>query len=259
MRRYVTCACKHGRTLLAVLPVLIFLSFRPAVAADFSVNPIRLFPDARHKTNVLAVKNNSDQRLSLQVAVYSWSQDEEAKDVFSPTEDLIVFPRILNIDAGNERLIRVGIKAGAGEAEKAYRIYLEEIPEPQTAPPEETAVRTVMKVGVPVFMAPVKTEVKGSVEGLGISAGELFLVVKNTGNVHFIIRGVDVEGVDSAGASVFKTELAGWYLHSVHSRRFSLKIPEDVCAKIKSIKIGVNTDKLSFEERMDVEAGSCSH
>ena len=163
--------------LAVILPSLLFFFFLPAIGADFAVSPIRLFFDAKHKTNVLTIKNNSEQKLSLQIRVFSWSQDEEAKDLFFPTEDIILFPRILKIAKDEERIIRVGVKVPPTEVEKTYRIYLEEIPEPQTLPLEETTLRTVMKVGVPLFITPVKTEVKADVEDIGISGGELTLTI----------------------------------------------------------------------------------
>ena len=247
------------RVICALIPFLTFfvLSSRRGLAADFSVNPIKLFFGARQKTNVVTVKNNSPDKLTLQITIYQWSQDAETKDVFSPTSDIIAFPKILTIEKDRERLIRVGTRVPPGAFEKTYRIYLEEIPRPQKEPPTETTLRTVMKVGLPVFIEPVKAEAQGKITGAGAEKGELSFSIENSGNIHFLIRGINVSGADASGAAVFQTEMAGWYLHAGRSKKFSFNIPEDICGKIDSLKIDVSTDRLSLTERLNAPAQMC--
>jgi len=245
------------RYLYALVLLSFFVLSGRVPAADFSVSPIRLFFDAGQKTNVVTVKNNSPDKLTLQITIYQWSQDAETKDVFSPTSDIIAFPKILTIEKDRERLIRVGTRVPQGAFEKTYRIYLEEIPQPQKEPPTETTLRTVMKVGLPVFIQPPKIEASANISGAGVVNGELGFSIENTGNIHFLIRGVDVTGLAPDGSNVFQTELAGWYLHAGRSKKFSFNIPEDICGKIDSLKIDVSTDRLSLTERINAPAQMC--
>jgi fimbrial chaperone protein len=144
-----------------------------------------------------------------------------------------------------------------GEREKTYRIFLEEIPEPRQAPLEGTTLRTLTRLGVPIFIAPIKTEPLGDIEKVGLKQGELFLSVRNTGNVHFTIRAVKVEGIDASGATVFQRELAGWYLLEGRSKTFSLEVQKESCLSINALKIEVQTDRFSIGERLDVQPEMC--
>lgn len=243
---------------LALFYAFFILFPEKGIPADFKISPVRLFFKAGQRTNVIKVKNNSDETITLQASVYSWRQDEEAKDLYSSTEDIIAFPKIFNIEGRGERIIRVGTRVPPGKEEKTYRIYLEEIPRPMKKPVEQTTVRTMMRFGIPLFIAPVETMAAGIIEEIKLTEGELSFSVKNSGNVHFVIRAAKVEGTDAQGASLLKKDLGGWYIHKKHSKRFSLKIPEEICLKITAINIEVITDKLSMSERLNVTQEMCS-
>lgn len=224
--------------------------------ADLHINPVRLFYEPRQKTAITKIKNNSDQKFSLQTTAYSWVQTEEAEDQYLPTEDVILFPKILTLGGGEERIIRVGVRVPPGAKEKTYRIFLEELPQPLKA--EGTVLRTVLKIGIPVFLAPVKTQTAGEIEKSEISKGKLSFAVRNKGNIHFIIEAVKIKGVDTSGASVFQTEVASRYLLEGRSRTFSFLIPKESCLKMSALTIDIITDKFSMSKRLDVIPKMCS-
>lgn len=226
-------------------------------AADFTVNPVRVFFESAQRTGALSIKNNSEQKLALQLSVLLWRQDEAGQDVYQPTEELIVFPKILNIEGGGEQIIRVGLRTAAGAAEKTYRIYLDEIPQPRSQE-EGASLRTLLRVGVPVFIAPEKPEVAGAVVDMGLKGGVLGFTVANSGNTHFVVRAVKVEGADASGASVFQAELAGRYLHGGRQVSYSVEIPRENCMKIKTLKVDVGTSKVPFYGLLDVTREMCS-
>ncbi len=227
------------------------------IPADLFINPVRLFVSARQKATIIRIKNNSDQKVSLQINAYSWIQNENAEDKYSPTKDIILFPKILSLNGGVERIVRVGIRATPQTKEKTYRIYLEELPQP-FKPEKETVLRTILRIGVPVFLPPAKPQVVGEIEDMAFSKGNLSLRVKNKGNVHFIIQSVKVKGVDAAGTSIFQTEVANRYLLEGHIRLFSFTIPKGDCSKMGALTVDVITDKFSLSKRLDVSPKMCS-
>jgi fimbrial chaperone protein len=111
----------------------IFFAFLPqeTLSADFTIAPVRIFFDPRTTTSILTITNKSDEALTLQLKAFTWQQDEEGKDVYSPTEDIIFFPKIFKIGKDEEKLVRLGTKIPHGNYEKTYRLFLEEVPEPQ--------------------------------------------------------------------------------------------------------------------------------
>jgi fimbrial chaperone protein len=224
-------------------------------SADFTINPIRVFLNSSNMTEVITIKNGSDKNLTLQLNAFEWQQDSDGKDKYFSTKDLVFFPKIFRISGGGEKIIRLGTRVPQGRNEKTYRLYFEEVPEPLEA--KTTAVRILLKIGVPVFISPVKAESKGRIESIEINRGTLNIAVKNEGNNHFVVKKIKVDGFDDSGEEVFSTEIGGWYLHGGVSRVFSVNIPVDDCLKIKTLNVNIDTDKLSIDEKVDVSKEMC--
>ncbi len=225
------------------------------MSVNFSVNPVRIFFNSENKTNVLTITNESNENVTLQIKAVTWTHDEDGKGIYSPTEDIIFFPKIVTIKADEKKIIRLGVRVPGEKQEKTYRLFLEEIPAPSTT--ENTAVKIIMNVGVPIFLSPVKTEAKGVIEKIDISKGDLNFVVRNDGNVHLILQSVRVTGVGASGGEVYGTEIAGGYLHHGKSRGFTIKIPEENCLNIINIDIEIKTDRLSIEEKREIAKEKC--
>ena len=247
---------KGGLFILA----LIFLFPQNVLSADFTVSPVRLFFPAGKKAETLTIKNHSTRKLTVQFSTFAWAQDETATDNVSPTSDIILFPKIAIIEGGEERVIRVGSKVPPVATEKTYRIYVEEVPEPMETPLEGAAVRTRMKIGVPLFISPRKEETGAKIEAIAIKSAKVSFVVRNTGNTHFIIKGAVAEGIGKQGESTFKKELSGWYVLNGKRKPFSLDMVKEECLKTRAIKIRIDTDKLSVpvEENVNVAEDMCA-
>ena len=227
-------------------------------AADFTVSPVRVFIAPGKKAEIVTIKNNSDENLTVQMSSFLWEQDAEAKDVLTPTEEVIFFPRIFTVKGKEERILRLGVKFPATDVEKTYRIFIHEVPEPQEKQPEGAYLRTLMRVSVPVFVAPAKVKAEAIIDAESLKNGVLSFSVKNSGNVHELLKTAHVEGLDAKGNPVFKKDLAGWYVHRGKSKPFSTEIPKDVCASVKTLKIKIDTDRTAISDRMDVSPDMCS-
>lgn len=248
--------------LYKILPQLlttfaIFFAFLPqeSLSADFTIAPVRIFFDTGTTTAILTVTNKSDEALTLQLKSFAWQQDEEGKDVYSPTEDIIFFPKIFKIEKDEEKLVRLGTKIPHGSLEKTYRLFLEEVPAPRQA--HGAAVRILMRAGVPIFIAPLQEEVKGSISGAVVEKGALSLTVKNEGNSHFIVRKITAKGINDWGNEVFNIETGGGYLHAGNSKKFVVELPVDICQQAKILEISVATDKLSMNEKIEISKEMC--
>ena len=228
------------------------------MAADFTVSPVNVLFDAGQRATVLTVKNQAEDKLTLQLSAYAWVQDEEGKDVYTPSDEVIIFPKILSFERGEERIIRIGIKVPPGRTEKTFRVYLEEIPGPRKSPDEGAVLRTIMRVGVPVFVSPVNAVPEGTIEALSFSRGNLSLAVRNTGNIHFIIKSIQINGFSKAGEPLFRTELGGWYLLEGRSRSYTASITREICTKLDYITIHIDTDRLTLKENLEVRSAQCS-
>lgn len=223
---------------------------------NFSINPVRIFLDADHKTNVLKIRNQSEEDVSLQLKTYTWTHDSKGENTYTPTKDIIFFPRIVTIHKDEEKIVRIGTALPQSDQEKTYRLFIEEIATPD--PLKSNVVKMLMKVGVPIFIAPYETEQKGSIGSVELQAGTLHLNVKNSGNAHFIVNTIEVSGKDAEGKEIYQTEIGGWYLHGGKLKEYSFEIPEDLCERIATLKVDLLTDhKLSMSEILNVTKDQC--
>jgi fimbrial chaperone protein len=256
MRKSATTLIAAAASCVTLLSAPLLIPF-PSNAATFEVTPLRFTFSGAKGSDILQIRNESDGDLQVQINAYEWKQDAEGKDIYSNTKDVIFFPRIVSLKQGEARIVRVGMKTPPGKQEKPYRLYIEELPGKEVA--QGTTVRTLLRIGIPVFLTPVTTEARGTVEGLKAGAGgKVSFVIKNQGNVHFVIQSIKVTGQDTQGSDLFSDESQGWYLHAGASRPVAREIPRDACPKVKRIRVEVTTDKPTLSGALDVQQGFCA-
>ncbi|MBI4681698.1 MAG: molecular chaperone [Nitrospirae bacterium] len=232
--------------------IFFFLLSAEGFPANFSVSPIRIFFDGTQKTNVLTVKNMSDKPVSLEIKTVLWEHDQ----TYSPTGDIIFFPRMLTMGIGEEKIIRIGHKMPQGQMEKTYRMFISEMPEIRHE--EGATLQIVMNLGVPIFIGPSKPSPEGEIEKISLSKSKLNISLKNSGNVHFIIKSIKISGKDATFTEVFNAEMAGWYLLSGNSREYTFEIEKENCLKIKNLHIDVETDRVSMGKDFVVSNEMCA-
>lgn len=242
-----------------LLALLAFLIISPATGygATFEVTPLRFSFSAARASDILNIKNESEGNLQVQIKAYEWTQGAEGKDNYAETKDVIFFPRILSLKQGEARIVRVGMKGPPAKQEKTYRMYIEEIPGKEAL--QGTTVRTLLRIGIPVFFAPVAPEAKGNLEGLKTeSGGKVSFLIKNQGNVHFIVRSIKLTGQDASGSVVFSDQSQGWYLHAGVAKAFTREIPKKECPRVRRISVEVTTDKPTLSGALDVQQSICA-
>jgi fimbrial chaperone protein len=247
----------HGKSILKCIVFLSLIVLFPSegLPVNFSINPVRIFFEGVKKTDILTIKNESTKSVALQMTAFAWTQDEKGENVYAPTEDILFFPKLLEIKPGEEKIIRIGKKISLSDTEKTYRLFIEEIPDNSKA--ETTSVRILTKVGVPIFIPPLKTSASGAIEKIELNRSGLRLGVKNDGNVHFIIRSIRVAGNDSAGKEVYDMEEAGGYLHHGRSKEFAFEIPQDACRNMKTLNVHIDTDRLTMGKQIEIVEEMC--
>lgn len=235
---------------------IFFLFKSTAFPGTFGVSPVKLVFDREVKTGAVNVVNNGDDPLQVQMRAFEWTQDAEGKDQYKETEEVIFFPKIMKVDKGETKILRAGIKIPAVAKEKTYRLFIEEIPGPKKEQ-SETQIQIKVRFGVPIFVKPLKEELSGEVEKVLLTKGQLDVAVRNTGNLHFVVNSINIKGVDLKGEEIFSKELSGWYLLHGTSRSYTTPIPEEACQKISKIEVGVKTDQLSLNGKLDVDKTMC--
>ena len=235
--------------LLAVAPHL-------AAAAEFSITPIRLEFERGARSAAVTVSNDDARPLRMQLRLMAWSQDADGADVYRDSDELVYFPRMLTVQPGEKRLVRVGLKSPAGAAERTYRLYLDELPD--SAQPKASGLNFTIRFALPIFLpAALEAGPSGAIEGLALHGGKLRVAVRNTGNRHFRIATVAARSAQGSPQG-FAAEAPGWYLLPGASRIHTIEIPAEVCRGLRRLDVTVKADKLSLEGGLDVEPGMCA-
>lgn len=243
----------RGALLLSIF--LIIMTPTLTFPGEFRVTPIRLDFEKGAKSGVITVVNEGDEKLTLQIKAFEWSQDAEGKDQYTETNDLIFFPRLLTLERKEEKIIRAGIRVPGTLREKTYRLFIEEIPAPRKT--EGVNIAIAIRFGVPIFAKPLKEEVKGEIEKIELLKGILNIIIRNKGNTHFIIQSINIKGKNAKGEEVFSKELSGWYLLAGVSRLYSTTIPKENCNAISKIDLEVKGDRLTLNGKLDVTQAMC--
>lgn len=161
----------------------------PAWSGSFQVSPVRATLSASRPIQALTVRNEGAEPAVIHVELVAWTQ-ENGKDVYVASKEIIATPPIFTVAPGGKQIVRVGLRRAPDPGvERAYRIYLQEVPPPPAAGFQ--GLQVALRLGVPVFVNPAKpvaTSLTWSARR--VSAGEMSLGLANTGNAHVQLTGL---------------------------------------------------------------------
>jgi fimbrial chaperone protein len=215
-----------------------------AVAASLSIDPISFTILPTQGAQVLRVGNTGDQPVRVQISPVRWffkgdSEHEEAAD------GLILNPPIFTVLPQKTQFIRFGERQHeAGDTEQAYRLVIEEVPDPEEV--RQPGLRTVLRFSVPVFIAPAKPVHHLSWQ-TRLDGGTLHVSAFNDGNVHQRLVRLSAMEADGSAMPIFS---AAVYL--LPGERHEWQVPIEASTNL-SLNL-VLTNEQGVEERFLVPA-----
>ena len=227
-----------------------------ASAATFSVNPTQIFLSGRSASTLLTLRNDSTETLRFEVSAFGWDQGPTGEIQLTPTHDVVFFPALLSLEPNEERKIRVGSIGGAAAYEQTYRIFVEELP-PPAGEGDQTAVRVLTKMGIPIFVRPGREQASASLHGLAAGGGAFQFEMTNSGTVHFVPQQLKVRGLATSGDPVFEEDVSAWYILAGGRRIFDLSLPQDACARIASLVVEFGLGSSVLAETLETPGGVC--
>lgn len=239
--------------LFAALLLLVPLQ---ALAGDWRVVPIRLFLNQKSRSDSVRLINSGTTPLTLQVNAATWSQSAQGEDQYQPTDELIFFPRLLTIPPGEERILRAGFKLPPAERERTYRLFIQEIPEPQ--PAGNSSVQIAVRFGLPVFIAPQQPKHAARIDDFSLTAGTVALLISNQGNRHVLPGSVVLTGLSADGNALYSHSLKPWYILSGNSRSYSQPLSADECRKTASLRLEFTAEDLHLVRDLQPGPGACT-
>jgi fimbrial chaperone protein len=243
---------------LAVIAATLLSSALPASAGAFNVKPIRIFLSKDTDSTVLTIENQDQKVLRLQVHAYAWTNDRRGEPILTPSEDLIVFPTLLDINPMEHRSIRIGFSGAAGAKELTYRIALDEMPslESQLSKSKQPGLEVRTRVTVPVFFTPLITTPKAQIDELSMNRGIVRASFSNEGNLHATVSSADIVGRDASGAKVFEKRINGWYVLAGQQWQFEANLGHG-CSRVKAVSVTVDSDFGRVSKTADTSPAVC--
>jgi fimbrial chaperone protein len=174
-------------------------------AATILLWPIDPWLSAETKATELWIQNQGSSATTMQVRIVRWKQ-ENGFERYTAQQDVVASPPIVTIGKGSKQLIRL-IKQGSVPmgVEQAYRIIVDEIPQPDAKAEPTIGLKLQMRYSIPLFVygQGIPTIKEGAhhalVESKNLSwrvtqeAGHPALEVRNQGDVHVRLSQVTLD------------------------------------------------------------------
>ena len=234
------------RTLALCAMASLFQPF--AWCGSFQVNPIRVDLSARAQTSALTVRNTGDEPVVVQVSVEAWSQDE-SKDVYAPTRELLATPPVMTIPPNEERIVRVGMRRSPDRSrELSYRLFLQEVPPPPK--PGFQGLVVALRVGLPVFIAPAQGTAAPRITWKATRSPEnkLEVAAVNDGTAHLQVADISVLAADTGNTVATYSGLT--YVLPDQRRQWSLPLSAPLGAS--RIRLKAVTDAGNLDADIDL-------
>ena len=123
----------HQACCVATIFGLTLIPATRSSAASLTVSPILVEVSAAASTAAVTLRNREARPVNAQVRVFRWTQ-RDGEDHLAPTEDVVASPPIVTVQAGEDYTVRLlRITASPPQGESAYRIVVDELPDPQPA------------------------------------------------------------------------------------------------------------------------------
>lgn len=174
-------------------------------AATILLWPIDPWLSADTKATELWVQNQGNSATTMQVRIVRWRQ-EKGLERYTAQQEVVASPPIVTIGKGSKQLIRLikqsDVPVGV---EQAYRIIVDEIPQPQDPATPQMGLKLQMRYSIPLFVygQGIATIKEGAHHALVETQdlnwrvvrenGQPALQVRNRGDVHVRLSQVTLE------------------------------------------------------------------
>jgi len=241
---------------LSVSFLLLFISISFVQAGSFKVFPLRIDLDQKTKTTLFKISNTGEQAVTIQLESALWSQDDAGEDQYKPTADILFFPKIVKIERGEQRIIRIGYRGKpANRIEKSYRIFAQELPERSE---KSGNLSFALRFSVPIFVHGNSNSLaEPQIAGARMENGYLNVKMRNIGGQHLVVKSVSVSGKGQDGSELFSESAGGWYVLPSAERDFSVNLPEEPCGRARSLDFSVQISGKFYKNTIPVNTAEC--
>lgn len=205
-------------------------------AAGLQISPTGLSLPAKQRAGIFTLTNTGGQPLTAQVRVYRWDQDENGKDVLTPSKEVIASPPMVKLAAGGVQQFRVIRTKPAVQAEEAYRLVVDELPPPQAK--QKKGLQFVLRYSVPLFLNQTENpEAALQWHIRNAPGGRMLLTAANTGTAHAQLSNIAVQ--TGKGRHNLVNGLAGYALPG---KTWQYSLDSSASAAVRQGKLSVTVN-----------------
>ncbi len=247
------------RRTLAAIALASALASGPAGAraAEVQVNPVVVGLSPAARSAIVTLRNQGKETARFEMQARSWGQEPTGEMVLAPTDEIAVYPPVLVLAPGEERNVRIGAVTPFGAVEKTFRVFLQEMPPPET-PEAGSQVRVLSRIGLPVFLAPSRPVEKLRIGAISARGGKARFQLLNEGNVHGRPAAVKLAGLGADGKQLFEVDLPAWYVLAGGRRDYEAAVPGDACASLAELVATVSFTAGQALREKSPAAGACA-
>jgi fimbrial chaperone protein len=262
---------KRSSLALALANLMALSAAMNSSVLAFGIFPIKVYFEKGSSSRDVTLDNPEDSTVRLKVSVSKWVEDENGKRTFIPTNDITLFPSILELKPKSKRIIRLASKLPPSQSEQSYRLFVEQIPEQVTKKPEATAsgattatakLNFLYILDLPVFVNPIDINRKSALLNSKVLGDKLSFDLVNQGNAHIFASTIEITTKDAQGKIIAVKKTNPTYVLPSIQRKFVLDLPQAQCQKAKTVSIEVQGGedtgtKTKLSENLSVDNGVC--
>lgn len=207
-----------------------------AAASGLQVDPLSLTVTAYGD---IAVTNTGSDALRVAINAYDWTQNVAEQRHVEATDKVAYFPKIFTLVPGQTQRVRVGVDGAAGTVERAFRLFVTELP--PLAPQQSGGsprLQVLTRIDIPVFQAgPAAANAVPRIDHVAATPTGVRIVIGNDGGRHLAPSKIAVSGRDASGATVWSAQADEWYVLAKSERSADLDLPAETCRKIRSFDV----------------------
>ena len=224
-----------------------------ALAFKLSPMVVNFAPNGSKATQVLTLENNANEKVPVQVEVFTREVDDKGEEVRKPTEDFNVYPEQLVLLPNEKRNVRVTYTAGKNAGvEQAYRIVATQVPvefkdRNAKAQTKKTSLNFLIQYVASAYVAPDGVFPKVIIKDSNlVSSKKLAVTIANEGSAHKVLKAKTLRvlaGKDKLIEVTNPTELDAVNFLAKTERTITFTLPKEVKVD-KSTKITAEFDYL---------------
>ncbi|WP_439520648.1 fimbrial biogenesis chaperone [Hydrogenophaga sp.] len=235
------------------------LAMGSASASGLQATPVLLEFTPNQRAQAVWLSNTSKQPLKAQVRVLGWRQ-ADGEETLERTTELVASPPLVEIPPGQTQIVRiVRTPASRPQAESAYRLLVDQLPESaaRTTPQEASrpgGVQFLFRYVIPVFVAPTGGTDTALASAPGPAPASLvsarlalagdqkaLLTIRNNGPRRVKFSGMTYVDAASGERQVFAAGLFGYVLSGA-ARQWTVPVPASLQRIDGTLQARINED-----------------